>query len=239
MTGETDESFYPPAEKSKEFSFIARLTELLKENNLTRAKFLSDLGFGKNQFTYWEKNQTLPNNSTLNSIAMYFGVSVEYLTGYTDTPDSTIGLDFGTTYSAAITGLDTIPVGKRGKRPVYGKVGAGEGAFAEDHIVGWESVDEKYDNDDYFYLRVQGSSMSPRIEDGDLVLVKKQSALDNGNIGVFLVDGTDGLVKKIEYDQFHISLISFNTIYQPMVFLNEDMMRVAIIGKVVELKRVF
>lgn len=62
-------------------SFVNRLDALLKSKNLTRKEFLEIMKFGKNQITYWEKNNTLPNHSTLSAIATYFGVSVEYLTG--------------------------------------------------------------------------------------------------------------------------------------------------------------
>ena len=65
-------------------TFVNRLDSLLKSNNLTRKDFLTALKFGKNQITYWEKNNTLPNASTLSAIAGFFGVSVEYLTGVED-----------------------------------------------------------------------------------------------------------------------------------------------------------
>ena len=65
-------------------SFIERLTELLKQHNLTSKQFLNEMHFGKNQFTYWKKNQTMPNQSTLVAIAKYFNVPVEYLTGESD-----------------------------------------------------------------------------------------------------------------------------------------------------------
>lgn len=64
--------------------FIERLSNLLNERHLTRSKFLSDLKMGKNQFTYWEKTGAIPNNATLNVIANYFNVSVDYLTGNDD-----------------------------------------------------------------------------------------------------------------------------------------------------------
>lgn len=62
-------------------TFVNRLDSLLKDKNLTRSQFLTTMHFGKNQITYWEKNNTLPNVSTLNAIASFFGVSVEYLRG--------------------------------------------------------------------------------------------------------------------------------------------------------------
>lgn len=65
-------------------TFINRLDMLLKSKNLTRKKFLEIMGMGKNQITNWEKHNILPNTSTLNAIAAYFNVSVEYLKGAED-----------------------------------------------------------------------------------------------------------------------------------------------------------
>ena len=62
-------------------SFIDRLNALLKSEGLSRAKFLETLQISKNSITYWEKNNTMPNLSTLSAIANYFGVSVDYLRG--------------------------------------------------------------------------------------------------------------------------------------------------------------
>ena len=62
-------------------TFVDRLNFLLKTNDISRKEFLEALKFGKNQIRYWEKNGTLPYPSTLDAIAKYFGVSVEYLTG--------------------------------------------------------------------------------------------------------------------------------------------------------------
>lgn len=62
-------------------TFVNRLDALLKAKKLTRKEFLETMKFGKNQITYWEKNNTLPNASTLGAIAKFFGVSVEYLIG--------------------------------------------------------------------------------------------------------------------------------------------------------------
>ncbi len=64
--------------------FISRLDALIKSKGITRKQLLEDLGLGKNQITYWEKNNTIPNKVTTSAIADYFGVTPEYLRGETD-----------------------------------------------------------------------------------------------------------------------------------------------------------
>ena len=80
--------------------------------------------------------------------------------------------------------------------------------------------------------------MSPKIDDGDLVLVRSQTSVDSGTIGIFSVE-EEGFIKKVEYNDTHISLISFNPQYPPMEFDGMDVLKVRVIGKVIELKRKF
>ena len=61
--------------------FLERLFFLINENGVSRSKFLSDIGAGKNSFVYWENHKNLPSGDTLLKIADYFGVSVDYLLG--------------------------------------------------------------------------------------------------------------------------------------------------------------
>ena len=66
--------------------FIERLNALLQARNISRKQFLIDLKMGKNQFTYWEKKNIVPNHASLLAIASYFGVSADYLLGNSDDP---------------------------------------------------------------------------------------------------------------------------------------------------------
>lgn len=61
--------------------FTAILDKLLKGKGIPVAKMLEDCKIGKNQYTYWKKNNNIPNGTTLQKLADYFGVSVDYLLG--------------------------------------------------------------------------------------------------------------------------------------------------------------
>lgn len=130
----------------------------------------------------------------------------------------------------------TQPASMQHELPVYGDVSAGIGCNAEQHIIGWEVAGDEYDEDEYFYLLVEGDSMSPEIKNGDYVLVHSQDVIESGQIAVVVVDG-EGLVKKIEMGEDYITLISINPYYPPRVFKEYDMNRVHIIGRVCEAKR--
>ena len=64
--------------------FVDRLDELRKRKGITKKKLLEDCNLGKNQYAYWEKNETVPTPSVLKILAQYFDVSVDYLIGKTD-----------------------------------------------------------------------------------------------------------------------------------------------------------
>ena len=65
-------------------TFIERLEQLRQEKGITRKKLLEDCKLGKNQFTYWEKNNAIPTPSVLFVLARYLKVTPEYLLGESD-----------------------------------------------------------------------------------------------------------------------------------------------------------
>lgn len=208
-------------------NFIERATELRKEKGISEKQVLSDCGLGKNSFVNWKKG-VIPVASTQQVLAKYFGVSVEYLMGKTDNP---------------IPDTEQIrnyqPYTKRGLRPVIGWASAGTGVIAEEMIIDWERVDNEYDNENCFWLEVAGDSMSPKIDNGDRVLVQRDTDIESGHIVVVVVDGTDGYLKQLEVKEDSIVLHSINPYYPDMVFENTDKKRLHFIGRVREMKRKF
>lgn len=81
--------------------------------------------------------------------------------------------------------------------------------------------------------------MSPKIENGDIIQVHKQSSVDSGDIAVILIDGGEGFVKKDEYDIDYMRLVSLNPSYDPYEFKGEDVLRVSVVGKVKKIIRDF
>lgn len=127
--------------------------------------------------------------------------------------------------------------------PVAGVVRAGSGGLAMYEDMGTESVDvctlSGYDYNDFFYLVVKGDSMEPRLYEGDMVLVRRQSSIDSGSYAVVTIDEEEGVVKRVEFDKNSITLVSQNHNYPPRKFSGQEMERVRIIGKVIESKSKF
>ena len=74
--------------------------------------------------------------------------------------------------------------------------------------------------------------MYPKIEDGDLIQVHKQDSIDSGEIAVVLLDGEEGLVKKVIYGPTWIELHSINPMYPVQRFEDADVLRLRVVGKV-------
>ena len=123
--------------------------------------------------------------------------------------------------------------------PLIGKVAAGYCCHAEDNISEYIRTDRSglKTGYDYFWLEVKGDSMEPELHEKDLVLVQEQSELDAECYAVVTVDNEDGLVKQVQIDNTKITLKSINPYYPPRVFEKQDMNRIKIVGRVIEIKR--
>lgn len=129
-----------------------------------------------------------------------------------------------------------IPPEKIHQIPVYATVSAGLGALAEDEVIEYIPmvIENPYDIPDTFGLKVRGDSMYPKIEDGDIIVIRKQESVDSGTVAVVLLDGEEGLVKKVEYGKDWIVLHSFNPEYQDKRFEGAEVQRLRVVGKVMK-----
>lgn len=128
------------------------------------------------------------------------------------------------------------------KIPVLGDVAAGIPIEAVESILDYEEIDEELaSKGEFFGLRIKGNSMAPRIQSGDVVIVKVQSDAESGDIVIAKVNGDDACCKKLQKHDEGINLISLNPEYEPMFFSKKDIadLPVHIIGKVVELRGKF
>lgn len=126
--------------------------------------------------------------------------------------------------------------------PVLGRVAAGIPLTAAEYIIDTEEIPQAMAADgEYFGLQVKGDSMEPKISNGDVVIVRKQSDADDGDLVIALINGDDAVVKRLKKYEDGIGLISSNPTYAPMYFSNEEIESkpVEIIGKVKELRAKF
>lgn len=99
------------------------------------------------------------------------------------------------------------------------------------------TIPESIQGNDNFGLIIRGDSMSPSYQDGDLVFVKRQKDLENGQLGVFEIDGKYIFKKYYKDEKGNITLKSINKNYNDIVLNSENCNRLEIIGKVLMSKR--
>lgn len=125
------------------------------------------------------------------------------------------------------------------KIPVLGKVKAGYNYLAEENVVGYESIDDVSNPEEYYALQVTGDSMEPLFSDGDIAIVHKQDDFESGNTCIVLINEDEATVKKVVRMEDGIDLIAMNPYYPVRHFSSEEMKKipVKIIGKVVEARK--
>jgi repressor LexA len=124
-----------------------------------------------------------------------------------------------------------IPFPEMGKVPLIGSIACGAPITAEEHIEDYVDIPRHISAD--FALTCKGDSMiNARIFDGDIVYIRQQETVDNGEIAAVLIDG-EATLKRVRLFEDHISLEPENPQYRPIVLWGQDMNSVRILGKAV------
>ncbi len=198
---------------------VNKLRQLRKACGLTQSDLATRLGLTQQAVGKWETGASSPDPATLMRLAEVFEVSVDALLGREGT-----NLGQVRPYTAAEAMV-----------PVMGSVRAGYGALAFEEDGGSAPATVR-DPENYFYLVVKGDSMEPRIQDGDLALVRRQPMLDDGDLGVVVFGDGEGTLKRFRRKGNAVVLQPFNPAYESVILDGEELEHLYIAGKVVETK---
>ena len=193
-----------------------------KNKGLTQAEMAKLTGLTVSAISMYENGNREPNFETLELIADFFNIDMDYLLGKSDIQNKN-------TISNVVKGI---------RIPILGRVVAGIPLEAIEDIEGWEEITPRMaSGGEFFALRIRGSSMEPKLVEGDVVIVRKQSTIDNGDIAIVLVNGNEATCKQVNRTPTGITLIGFNVaVYAPHFYTNDQIesLPVTIVGKVVE-----
>lgn len=124
-----------------------------------------------------------------------------------------------------------IPMPEMRRIPLVGAIACGEPILAEENIEEYISIPKDLAGD--FALTCKGDSMiNARIFDGDIVYIRQQDTVENGEIAAVLIDG-EATLKRFKKLPDRIILEPENPLYDPLVFRGEEMNDVRILGKAV------
>lgn len=205
-----------------------RIKNMRLKNNLTQDELALRINTTKQTIHKYE-NGIITNipSSKIEAIANILNTTPDYLMGWSDEENNNSFDVF------SIKGV--LPLPKTSKKPRLGAIACGEPILAEENIEDYDDVPDDMKCD--FTLLCEGDSMiNARIYDGDIVYIREQPQVENGEIAACLVDGefeTKATLKRFyKYDD-KIILQAENPKYPPFVYVNEEMNRVRVIGKAV------
>lgn len=203
--------------------FAKNLKYYMTINNKTRNDICKDLGFKYTTFTDWYNGNIYPRIDKIEMLANYFRIEKSDLIEDKEKVDK---------LGSPVTSI-----------PILGTVKAGYNYLAQENWIGTVDIETSLvgNGKEYFALKVHGDSMSPILIEDDIVIIKKQSDFENGDIVVAIINGNEATIKKGKKSDSSILLQPLNSVYEPLIFTYDEMktIPVEIVGIVKQLKREF
>ena len=226
-----------------------RLMKLRKAKGISMKQAAAELGLPYTTYVNYEKNINDPGSDILVKLAIYYGVTVDYLLGYH--PPKTE--DFRKLYleEAAedeVMGDVEIGIGANVRHPLTmnKKVDTVEIIktvtwFGDNFILDPVNtasprslclLDLAHLADNHFYFVAADDQMAPFIENGDFVLVNQNSKIKTGDITIVAIGERNGVIREVEIDDYEIIIKSRNPYYPPISFTGESRGQIHFAGRV-------
>lgn len=193
----------------------------MDKKGIERKDLAVALGVPYSSLTTWINGDAYPRIDKIELMANYFGCSKSDLVEE----------------RGAVKGTKAIRI------PVYGKVAAGIPLEMIEDITDYEEIPEEMlrGGKEYFALTIRGDSMSPRMQDGDVVIVLKQPEVESGEIAVVTINSADATCKRVRITPEGILLMPINPNFEPFFYTHREIERlpIKILGKVIELRAKF
>lgn len=193
------------------------IRKLRSKYDLTQQQLGEIAGVSDKAVSTWENDSKVPRMGAVERISQHFNI-----------PKSKI-LDED--YKESYLLPDAIPVTVK-TLPLFTEISCGEPIFSDEDIKCYIPVGENIEAD--FCVIANGDSMTgARINDGDIVFIKKVNEIKNGEIAAVWVDGDGALLKRIYIQDGVMSLVSENPKYAPKIYSEERAHEVRLIGKAI------
>ena len=203
-------------------NFRTRLKQLRMEKQLNQTDLGSALNLATSTISMYENGKREPDFETLETIADYFNVDIDYLLGKTDKITRIEFDDYSDVKNLIHPSAYRISI--------VGKICAGDGCFVIEEKMGYFAIDHTIKAD--FALIVKGDSMIDiDINDGDIVLIKKVQDYYDGKIyAIRLIDENEATIKKCYFEEDKVIMQPCNPEFKPMI---ADGKNVSVVGECV------
>lgn len=209
-------------------NFSSRIKLLRTERGITQEQLASMLKVSRSTIGMYESGKREPDFETSEAIADIFNVDMDFLMGRSDverkhplTPTTVIPPGFQ-------------PMPEMTTVPIVGRIACGTPILAEQNIEGSACVPARWRA--AFSLICKGDSMEPKIHDGDLVAIRKQPEVENGEIAAVRI-GEEATLKRVYKRDGFLELRPENSNYESIILIGEKMAEATIEGKAVGLCR--
>lgn len=200
----------------------AKIRYLRAKHDLTLEQVAQQVGVGRSTVRKWETGMIANmRRDKIEKLARALHTTPGYLMGW-ETEEQV---------ELSAIPSNVIPLPTMNKVPLIGAIACGAPILAQEHIEDYLDLPGHIHAD--FALTCKGDSMiNARIFDGDVVYIRQQDTVDNGEIAAVLIDG-EATLKRVRLFDDHISLEPENPQYRPIVLWGEDMNAARILGKAV------
>ena len=195
-------------------NFSSRIKLLRTERGITQEQLASMLKVSRSTIGMYESGKREPDFETSEAIADIFNVDMDFLMGRSDverkhplTPTTVIPPGFQ-------------PMPEMATVPIVGRVACGTPILAEQNIEGSACVPARWRAT--FSLVCKGDSMEPKIHDGDLVAIRKQPEVENGEIAAVRI-GEEATLKRVYRHENMLELRPENPTFESIILVGEDM----------------
>lgn len=194
-----------------------------REQQKLSLQFVADkLDVNRSSVMRWENGETgrikLP---ILEKLAQILQTTPEYLMGYEDE------LSISASRNVAPDSVCLLPVLDKicliGETPDW------------QHTIDYEVANSQHRHN-AFFLRVAENSMAPCLDEGDYVLISRCDTIENGEIGLFLLDDQEYMIRLYRQNE-KLEFRAFNPYFPALSFDPSDASRIKTIGKIIESRR--
>ena len=204
-------------------SIAENIKRIRAEHGLSQAELGKIAGVSDKAVSTWELGLKTPRMGAVEKMANYFGIAKSAIVDDVQSTSAT---------SAVPPGFQPMP--EMDMVPLVGRIACGTPITAEQNVERIVCVPSKWRST--FTLTCKGDSMEPRIHDGDLVAIRKQPEVENGEIAAVRI-GEEATLKHVYLHENFIELRPENPAFNSIILSREDMNDVVIEGKAVGLCR--